>query len=78
MEFCGAAISEKQRVFYRIWTRKEAVLKWSGRGISDMEESLSQGMPFKGYLQELVPAAGFIGFLAIHKQPSGIKLGQWI
>jgi 4'-phosphopantetheinyl transferase len=70
-------VCERQHTFYRIWTRKEAVLKGRGQGITggleapDVSKTLSQdGLTVElggehWLVQELVPAQGYQAAVAV-------------
>lgn len=65
----------KEENFFRYWTRKEAQLKCSGKGISEQAEFIAPH--FDGFLQELEPAAGYLAALAVRGKPFALKLWQW-
>ena len=75
LQLRGISGAEKQHQFFKIWTRKEAVLKCSGRGIGGIEES--KGVPFAGFLDELTPAPGYIGSVAAMRCPTALRLWRW-
>ena len=72
-ELDNAPATEKQRVFFQIWTRKEAILKWSGQGIAQMETTPA---PASVAIHELTPAPHYAGCLATRKGPPVIRL--WV
>lgn len=76
---------EAARLFYRIWTRKEAVLKASGQGITGglQTPDVSAGLPEESsphgfavplaqatwHVADLFPASGYAGALAVEVIP---------
>ncbi len=62
-------------IFFKYWTRKEAVLKSSGRGIDD--ESLRSDAPFPGVIHQWQPAEGYIAALAVLGSAFEMKEWQW-
>lgn len=81
----------RQSAFFHGWTRKEAYLKALGRGLDDdldqIEVSLSPGeaaevlsVPAPSqpwFLHTLVPAAKFVGALAVPRQDSHVNCWTW-
>lgn len=92
-EKCLLALPLEQRVeaFFNCWTRKEAYLKATGRGLDDcldqIEVSLAPGeaaelLAFPDGLQSwslhsLIPAAEFVGALAIQLEDACVNRWSW-
>ncbi len=71
-----ASTDQKLGVFFSIWTRKEALLKCAGKGIGEIEEP-SAREKFEGFLEELVPAGGYIGAVAARGKATNLCAWQW-
>lgn len=92
-ERCLRTLPAEQRLeaFFNCWTRKEAYLKAIGSGLDDrldeIEVSLAPGEATElfgvpGHSQEwrlhsLIPAAGFVGALAIQPEDSRVNCWKW-
>jgi 4'-phosphopantetheinyl transferase len=90
---CLLALPTEQRreAFFNCWTRKEAYLKAIGRGLDDgldqIEVSLAPGEAAKllgvpndsqpWFLHSLVPAAEFVGALAVQPEDSRVNCWKW-
>ena len=90
---CLLALPAEQRTeaFFNCWTRKEAYLKAIGSGLDDcldqIEVSLAPGEAAEllgvpddsqpWFLHSLVPAAEFVGALAIQPEDSRVNCWKW-
>jgi len=59
----AAAAGEQAGLFYRLWTRREAVAKCTGQGIA--QPTVNE--KFFGTVLEMTPAPGFLGAVAVEK-----------
>jgi 4'-phosphopantetheinyl transferase len=93
--FQKVAEHEKPAAFFNLWTRKEALLKATGEGItrslSLVEVSFLPGEPARllaisgdtekaaeWKLQDLSPATGFTGAIAIRAQDVEVQCWKWL
>ena len=90
---CLLALPAEQRreAFFNCWTRKEAYLKAIGLGLDDcldqIEVSLAPGEAAEllgvpndsrpWLLRSLIPAAEFVGALAIQQEASRVNCWKW-
>jgi 4'-phosphopantetheinyl transferase len=84
--------SERVQAFFRVWTRKEAIVKLLGDGLrmpldrfivpADEQAMapvlLSDGDVVPWYLTPLTPAPAYWGACATYRRPDHIMLGQWV
>lgn len=79
-DWCSISCAERPQAFLKVWTRKEACLKASGRGLSGLSPRIPVGetgaprrtsckmdtfeTPPDCVLHDLAPAPGFVGALA--------------
>jgi 4'-phosphopantetheinyl transferase len=68
---------EKDREFYRCWTRHEALMKCSGRGIAEERPVELVYKEFDGCLMELNPAYDFVAAVAIQGRDFDVKTSRW-
>jgi 4'-phosphopantetheinyl transferase len=68
-----APSEQREAVFFKLWTRKEAVAKCHGGGIAEPEIAGS----FRGQVVEINPGPGFAGALATEKAPGRIQTWRW-
>jgi len=71
-ELDTAPVTEKERVFFKIWTRKESILKWSGEGIAQLGKTPAQSPVF---IHEFIPASGYVGSLAADENLRVVWMG---
>jgi 4'-phosphopantetheinyl transferase len=93
-QFQKIPADEKPAAFFNLWTRKEALLKATGEGITGslklVEVSFLPGTPARllaisgdapkagrWRLQELLPAIGFTGAVAIEARDVVVKCARW-
>ncbi|HWD18020.1 MAG TPA: 4'-phosphopantetheinyl transferase superfamily protein [Verrucomicrobiae bacterium] len=61
----AAAPAERTPVFFRLWTRHEAIAKCSGAGLAEVEGPVD----FRGTVTEVTPAPDFFGAVAVAEGP---------
>lgn len=66
----------KLKKFFQIWTCKESILKCIGLGIAQIDTR--QEWSFSGCQQELEPADGYVGSIAISSVPLVMRTWQWM
>lgn len=72
MVLAAARPEERLLLFYRAWTRAEAWLKMTGRGLSGLE-SLAQRRPAHLWLRDLRLPSGFSGALCLATAPTSVR-----
>lgn len=68
----AAPEQQRRRSFYRLWTRKEALLKGEGRGFSGREVMAEEGRPWRSFW--LGP--GYVGTVACAGEIQGLRRWQ--
>lgn len=68
LQTCSPA--RRRRLFFRIWTRKEAWLKGKGGGFSDPDQDISAGT---WWLRSMPVARRYLAALALPQQPSLVQ-----
>jgi phosphopantetheinyl transferase len=74
---------DRQETFYELWVRKEAYLKWTGRGLTGGPEcveilpdvgqhSLEEAQANRPFLASLSPADGYAGAIALEDRCSSL------
>ncbi|WP_419940754.1 4'-phosphopantetheinyl transferase superfamily protein [Candidatus Palauibacter sp.] len=72
---------EARPEFFRVWARKEAMLKAAGLGLSrplsrvDTIRGLLEGRPY--WLLDLLPGDGFAGAVACTRAPAAVRRWSW-
>jgi 4'-phosphopantetheinyl transferase len=66
---------QKEEIFYSYWTRREALVKCTGDGITD--EMCEPGQPFKGFICEMSPAEGYKAALAAKGPAFEVTAFHW-
>jgi len=62
-----SAGADRDRVFLRLWTRREALLKATGAGLADAERPPDPGEASRWEVVDLDPAPGYVGALAVER-----------
>jgi 4'-phosphopantetheinyl transferase len=72
-------LAERLAGFYRCWTRKEALLKASGTGLSIPPETVETlpGMHSPWQVVSFEPAPGFSGALALEREPADFSFYEF-
>lgn len=68
----AAAPAEKPGIFFRLWTRKEAALKLSGRGLGGLAREA-----IDGWVSDLPAAPGYAAAVATSVAPAGV-VTRWL
>jgi 4'-phosphopantetheinyl transferase len=66
--------TEQRRVFFEIWTMKEAALKRDGRSVAEMRQ-ISHNPD--GFVQAFTPSPGCIGSLSLPEKPLKSQFWRW-
>jgi 4'-phosphopantetheinyl transferase len=88
----GYSAAERVQAFFRVWTRKEAIVKLLGDGlrmpldrfIVPLDETavspvlLSDGGAVPWHLTPLTPAPAYWGACATYRRPDRVLLRQWV